>query len=728
MNQLKTRSHCLYVQIHHGDKPQQTIGVIAMDLLHQLLRSQSRAYKGEDIIPSELRDKGLIPTTTEYLDELSAEIESIQAKVYVLIDGFDRYQDDLAQRSQIEVVAALRDLPSNARLLFTCSQVEWRYKIKGDIQLHIKTNRAELEGLVTKLITRYIDSGHPEFKRLASGGGNPTFSEAVNYIVAKSGRSYLLARHQVDFLACGYIQESLVKSIESLPDNLDDFYKITVEHVELRGVPEARVSKQILMWLAFSSRALNLGELLDALGVTHEGAETALRRKSVAKSKFSLLSDFPGILADFFDPATEVLHVADYTREYFKRNSSLFGFEDAHSIIAEVCLSYLSLDRFNECPKSDTERRERLKRYPFYSYAADYWGQHVSASDKGGQNQREMYKLAVAFFKQPNKVAGAIACMSKSLFISQDEEPLTALHIAAYFGLDKLTDKLLRRSFDRPGVIDTATNYERTALHWAAFYRHEAVVASLVKAGADVNAQDREKRTAFHWAVIKQDVATARTLLRSPRDVELDIEDAHRWTAMKWAAAMGDTQMISLLISRGANVNLQDSDGYSALRWAITRRHWAAASLFLQADADVNIADKEGRTLLHLAVRDAASSEGRRLVWLMIESGADINATTNKGLTPLHVAAAKGRDRFAWLLLEQEDRKGCDIHAKTHRGETALHLAAGKGHLSVVALLLNRGARALDGDENGKRAVDAARNGGHSEVVDLLETADTAGE
>jgi hypothetical protein len=189
MNHLKSKSHCLHVQLHHSDNPQQTIGVIAMDLLHQLLRSQSRAYKGEDIIASELRGKGLIPTTAEYLEELSAEIASIRAKVYIMIDGFDRYQDDLAQSSQTEVVAALRGLPSNAHILFTCSQVEWRYKTEGDIELHVKTNRAELEGLVTKLITRYIDCGHPEFKRLASGGGNLTFNEAVNGIVAKSERS-----------------------------------------------------------------------------------------------------------------------------------------------------------------------------------------------------------------------------------------------------------------------------------------------------------------------------------------------------------------------------------------------------------------------------------------------------------------------------------------------------------------------------------------------------------
>jgi ankyrin repeat protein len=542
--------------------------------------------------------------------------------------------------------------------------------------------------------------------------------------------SYLLARHQVDFLACGYNREPLVGSIESLPDNLDDFYRITVQHIEPGDnlEPEARVSKQILMWLAFSNRALNLGELFDALTVSHQGTETTLRRKSVAKNKYDLLSDFPGILAEFFDPSTETLHVADYTREYFRRNSALFSLKDAHAVIAEICLSYLSLDRFNECPKSDTERKERLKRCPFYSYAADNWGHHVSASAKGGRDQTELCKLAVAFLKQPDKVAGAFGCMSKTRFISQDEEPLTALHLAAYFGLDKLTEKLLKRGFGKPSAIDTPTNHERTALHWAAFYRHEAVATSLVKAGADVNAQDREKRTAFHWAVIKQDVATARTLLRSPRDVELDIEDAHQWTAMRWAAAMGDTQMISLLISRGANVNLQDSDGYSPLRWAIARRHWAAASLFLQADADVNIADKEGQNLLHLAVRDATSNEGRRLVWLMIESGADINATTSKGLTPLHVAAAKGRSRFAWLLLEQEDRKGCDIHAKTHRGETALHLAAGKGHDSVVALLLKRGARALDEDENGKKAVDTARSGGYPEVVDLLENGEDPGE
>jgi hypothetical protein len=186
---FKAKNHCLCVHIHYGDNPQQNLGVIAQSLLHQLLRSQNRAFEGENIISLELQGKGLIPTTSDYLQELSAEIMSIQAPIYIIINGLDWYQDDIQSPTKADIVEALRDLPSNAYLLFTCSQVERRYKTEADIELHITPKTIELKNLITTLMTRYSDSGHPEFKRVVAGGGRLTLDEVVKELVTKSNMS-----------------------------------------------------------------------------------------------------------------------------------------------------------------------------------------------------------------------------------------------------------------------------------------------------------------------------------------------------------------------------------------------------------------------------------------------------------------------------------------------------------------------------------------------------------
>ena len=57
---------------------------------------------------------------------------------------------------------------------------------------------------------------------------------------------------------------------------------------------------------------------------------------------------------------------------------------------------------------------------------------------------------------------------------------------------------------------------------------------------------------------------------------------------------------------------------------------------------------------------------------------------------------------------------------------TALHAAAEAGHLSIVQLLLKKGANPCVREPNGSTASQLARNAGHTEVADLLNRAEDA--
>ena len=57
---------------------------------------------------------------------------------------------------------------------------------------------------------------------------------------------------------------------------------------------------------------------------------------------------------------------------------------------------------------------------------------------------------------------------------------------------------------------------------------------------------------------------------------------------------------------------------------------------------------------------------------------------------------------------------------KTTRGSTALIQAAGYGYTEIVQLLLDNGADATLRNKFGESALDAARMGGHKEVMMLL--------
>ena len=57
-----------------------------------------------------------------------------------------------------------------------------------------------------------------------------------------------------------------------------------------------------------------------------------------------------------------------------------------------------------------------------------------------------------------------------------------------------------------------------TALHYAADNGHEAVVAQLLQAKAEIQARDSNGRTALHWAAFNGKEAVVETLLRAKAD------------------------------------------------------------------------------------------------------------------------------------------------------------------------------------------------------------------
>ncbi len=111
----------------------------------------------------------------------------------------------------------------------------------------------------------------------------------------------------------------------------------------------------------------------------------------------------------------------------------------------------------------------------------------------------------------------------------------------------------------------------------------------------------------------------------------------------------------------------------------------------------------------------------------LLDKGADINARSN-GRTPLMWAAQNGNT----IVLEQLLSKGANINATGIFGWTALILAAQQGHTDCVKVLLEHGANmdqrteALPGMTS-QNAVEWARSGGHTRIVQLLEAASRNG-
>lgn len=107
--------------------------------------------------------------------------------------------------------------------------------------------------------------------------------------------------------------------------------------------------------------------------------------------------------------------------------------------------------------------------------------------------------------------------------------------------------------------------------------------------------------------------------------------DSSGRTAMMYAAATGNVEIIEMLAKNKANVRLKDKQGNSALSWAATSGHEEAVDALVQIGAVINDPDRQGTTPLMMAARRGFDG----VVRLLLAAKADVNATDHTGRTAM---------------------------------------------------------------------------------------------
>lgn len=161
-----------------------------------------------------------------------------------------------------------------------------------------------------------------------------------------------------------------------------------------------------------------------------------------------------------------------------------------------------------------------------------------------------------------------------------------------------------------------------TSLHLAAAGLRVKIAKVLLKAGADVNAQNRRGGTPLHYAC-------------DPRP-----RSGGTWSPSEQAA------LIRLLVEHGADIDRSDRGGATALHRAVRARSTAAVRqlLALEARTDGKLKGRDTRPL-HLAVQPTGASgtagsldEQLAIIGLLLDHGADRAAVDTAGRTALDCA------------------------------------------------------------------------------------------
>ena len=405
------------------------------------------------------------------------------------------------------------------------------------------------------------------------------------------------------------------------------------------------------MWVSNSERPLRSAELCDALGVRIGSADRDLENVPTIRT---LLACSLGLIT--VEEASSTVRLVHFSlQEYLSHNLGLF--QNPHSMIAEVCLTYLNFRCVRELSPTLASVPSTL---PLVGYVSGYWGDHVR---KGG--------------------VGGMSPLALELLVEFGQHVSSQLLLVHYHEV---------RRWWEPEFDNRDGPKRFTGLHGAAFFGMVEIVPTLLAMeGWDINTTDPTGRTALAWAAVGGHENVVAMILQQ-KDAKADTPDTgHGLTPLWLATVYGNEGVVKLLLEReDVNPNTAHTKyGWTPLLLAVENGHEGIAKLLLEReDINPNTADSEyGRTPLLLAAK--GGYEG--VVKLLLER-EDINpniADTECGRIPLLLAAEGGHEGVAKLLLE---RGGINPStADSEYGLTPLLLATNGGHEGVVKLLLERG-------------------------------------
>lgn len=217
------------------------------------------------------------------------------------------------------------------------------------------------------------------------------------------------------------------------------------------------------------------------------------------------------------------------------------------------------------------------------------------------------------------------------------------------------------------------------------------------------------------------DLGRARTLIR--RGADVNAQDDSRQSAYLIATSEGFLELLDLTLAHGADVDSKDSFNGTGLIRAADRGHADIAGRLVQAGVDIDHVNNLGWTALHEAViLGDGSARYVDTVRVLVAAGADVRLRSQRDqVTPLAHAEARRHSEIAQVLQAALDadpmpkrqanhrlltaaaagdataaalalRAGADLESRDDRGHTPLLLAATKDRLAVARLLVHLGA------------------------------------
>jgi len=459
--------------------------------------------------------------------------------------------------------------------------------------------------------------------------------------------SFLLVSLNIDVILGEVTLYQRRKKLDEMTkaEGLGDAYAATLSRMKAQSRSRSKLGMEVLMWVSHAERPLHVDELCHALGV--EEGSIDLNTRNIPAMEILLACSLGLVMVEKSSSTVRLVH---YTlQEYFSQNPNLFL--EPHSMIAEVCLTYLN---FRHVRGFSPALRSVPLTTPFVEYASCHWGTHARRG-----NTERVKTLALKLLEGYDKHISSKILLLRGLDIWDrpfDLEDIptgfTGLHGAAYLGYMEIIAALLETN---KWDVHAADIHGNTAIAWAASRGHEGVVIALLqRSGIDPDTSDRiHGRTPLIMAIQNGHKEVVRILLER-NDINPNKPDKWSRTPLLLAAENGLEGVVKMLLERkDINPNTAASKySQTPLRWAAANGHEGVVRILLERkDVNPDKEDEWGRTPVSLAAKNG--HEG--VVRILLER-KDLNpdtAHTEYGRTPLQLADKKGDERTAKFLRER---------------------------------------------------------------------------
>jgi len=465
--------------------------------------------------------------------------------------------------------------------------------------------------------------------------------------------------------------------------DVGDVYTATLERIRAQGEDRARLGMEAIMWIAYSERPLSPDELCQALGV--EIGSTDLDNDNTPSIRTILNCGLGLVTVDSSSSKARLVHFT--LQEHILSHPTLF--HNPHSMIAEVCLTYLHFTCIKELPSLPS----LPPTTPFLEYASGYWGKHCRR-----ETSPSVIQLAVKLLDRFDShifrksfLEVELGHVGSRLYCSTHPMKFTALHAGACLGVLEIMVSLLKiTKWD----LNATDEFGMTASLWATYRGFDAIVKLLLEhEGVDPRLADHSSNALLLFAAWAGCETVVQMLLER-NDVNPDTTDEGGRTPLSWAVGPTFAGPYTEEGCEGAAAVLpeqNDFNPHSAGKSGRTTLSWVAKNgrekiiRIILADFNRHAAGLYSRESLSWSTQDHHEETVRILLG---RNDVNPDGADNCGRTPLSWAAGYGCEKSVRMLLERDD---VNPYSADRSGRTPSSWAAEKGHEKIVRMLLQRG-------------------------------------